>query len=175
MAQPQDQARRTIDEARRGDAAAWEALYTEHFPRIYRYFRSRIPRESDAEDLAAETFVDAFRGLHTFQWRERPFGAWMFGIARNRLRMYYRARKETFELDDALDAHVRDEFLDVDIRDILERLPANYRTVIELRYVLGLSGEEAAAAMGRSHGSTRKLLQRASEQFRSMYGEGGLA
>ena len=42
-----------------------------------------------------------------------------------------------------------------------EHMPLEDRTVIELRYLLGMSGEETAAAMGRSHASTRKLLSMA--------------
>ena len=98
----------------------------------------------------------------------------MFGIARNRLLTFYRKQKPaTAELHDV--EHVRDEYLEVEIRDVLERLPADYRAAIEYRYVLGLSGEEAAAAMGRSHGAFRALLLRATRAFKAEYGEIGRA
>ncbi len=62
--------------------------------------------------------------------------------------------------------HMRDEYLIVEVRDLFDRLPAEYRAAIELRHVLGLTGAEAAAAMGRSHGSFRSLLMRATRAFR---------
>ena len=165
-------AMRTVDDAREGDESAWRELFDEHYPKLLRFFRSRVASSAIAEDLAAETFTDAYRGIKKFQWRERPFGAWLFGIARNRLRMHYRSRREHEELPEEL-GQVRDEYLEVEIRDALENLEPDHRAAIEYRYVLGLSGEEAAAAMGRSHGAFRALLHRATTAFKSEYGEIG--
>ena len=89
----------------------------------------------------------------------------MFRIARNRLAQHYRRRPpETVPLAEA--DRVRDEYLTVEIRDLLDRLPVDYRQAIELRYVLGLSGREAAAVMERSHNSFRSLLLRATTAFK---------
>ena len=52
----------------------------------------------------------------------------------------------------------------------LDRLEPDYRIAIELRYLLGLSGEEAAAVMNRSHGAFRALLHRATAAFKREYG-----
>jgi len=163
-------ARRAVDAARGGDESAWRELFDEHYPKLLRFFRSRVSSSAIAEDLAAETFSEAFRGIKKFKWRERPFGAWLFGIARNRLRMHYRSRREHEELSDNIE-HVRDEYLDIEIRDALEHLEPDHRAAIEYRYVLGLSGEEAAAAMGRSHGAFRGLLHRATAAFKKEYGD----
>lgn len=192
MAQLVGPAQTVVAGAQAGDARAWEALFDEHYPRLYRFFRPRVACDADAEDLAAETFADAVRGIRGFRWRNRPFGAWLFAIARNRLRMYYRSRRVTVPLDTALLDHGLldhglldgglphgvagwhvDERGAADVRDILRRMRHEHRLVLELRYVLGLSGEEAAAAMGRSHGATRKLLQRASAEFRAHYSRAG--
>jgi RNA polymerase sigma factor (sigma-70 family) len=159
---------RTVEAARSGEASAWHELFDAHYQKLYRYFRSRLQSAEDAEDLAAEVFAEAYRSLGTFRWRSRPFESWLFGIARHRLLMYYRGRRPTQEIPESI-GHVRDEYLGVEIQDVLERLPADYREAIELRYALGLSGIEAAAAMGRSHGSFRTLLSRASEAFRNEY------
>jgi RNA polymerase sigma-70 factor (ECF subfamily) len=165
-------ARQAVDEARRGDESAWRELFDEHYPKLLRFFRSRVASTAIAEDLAAETFADAFRGIDKFQWRDRPFGAWLYGIARNRLRMHYRSKRDHAELPDEV-LQVGDAYMDVDIRDVLERLDPDHRAAIEYRYVLGLSGEEAAAAMGRSHGAFRALLHRATAAFKHEYGERG--
>ncbi|MCH7555197.1 MAG: hypothetical protein IIC08_04290, partial [Proteobacteria bacterium] len=77
--------RETVEAARAGSEAAWQELFDAHYPRLFRYFRSRVPSHETAEDLASETFTEAFRSISRFRWRNRPFEAWMFGIARNRL------------------------------------------------------------------------------------------
>jgi len=164
--QPYDSDRERVDRAQAGDEQAWAGLFDEHYPRLYRYFRSRVAPASTAEDLAADTFVEAYRSIGRFQWRERPFGAWLFGIARNRLLMHYRREGRRRDVQLPIE-HARDEFIGIDLRDALDRLPADYRQALEYRYLIGLTGEEAAAAMGKSHGAYRALLMRATRAFRA--------
>jgi RNA polymerase sigma-70 factor (ECF subfamily) len=164
--------RRTVEAAKAGDEDAWRVLFEAHFAKVARFFRWRVSSETVAEDLAAEVFADAYRGLGKFRWRNRPFEAWLFAIARNRLAMHYRKLRDEAELQPETE-YRRNEYLAVEIRDVLDQLPEDYRTAIELRYLIGLSGQEAAAAMDRSHGSFRVLLHRASKAFRDEYqGEG---
>ena len=160
--------RRTVEAAKAGDEDAWRVLFDGHFAKVTRFFRWRVASETVAEDLAAEVFADAYRGLGKFRWRNRPFEAWLFAIARNRLAMYYRKLRDEAELHPDTQSQ-RNEYLAIEIRDVLERLPEDYRTAIEYRYVVGLSGQEAAAAMGRSHGSFRVLLHRATKAFQREY------
>ncbi len=167
--------RRQVAAAQSGDERAWRALFDDHYPKLYAFMRARVGDRETAEDLAAEAFGDAFRGLPRFRWRGKPFGAWLFKVARNRLRMYYRSRHPQearyLEYSGAEDPGTTgDETLSLEVRDTLARLPAEYREAIELRYLLGLSGAEAAAAMGRSHGAFRMLLHRASQAFKTEFG-----
>lgn len=162
--------RRRVAAAQSGDELAWRELFDEHYPKLYGFMRARVSDRETAEDLAADAFVDAFRGLPRFRWRGRPFGAWLFKVARNRLRMHYRAKGGTNVplWDDA--AAVSDQTISIDVRDALARLRPEHREAIELRYLVGLSGAEAAAAMGRSHGGFRMLLHRATKEFKAEYG-----
>jgi RNA polymerase sigma-70 factor (ECF subfamily) len=166
---PEPAERAAVERARGGDEEAWRELFDQHYPRLLRFFRARVDSEATADDLAAEAFSEAYRGIQGFRWRNRPFGAWLFGIARNRLRMHYRSRRDAAELPDNL-PQLRDEYIDVEIKDALAALPDDQRAAIEYRYILGLSGEEAAAALGRSHGAFRALLHRATLAFKQEYG-----
>lgn len=166
-----DRERERVAAAQTGSEEAWRDLFDDYYPRLYAFMRSRVSSRQTAEDLAAETFVDAFRGLPRFRWRGAPFGAWLFKVARNRLKMHYRSAQR--EPDYARDVDASDPIdyaLAVDIRSTLESLAPEYREAIELRYILGLTGPEAAAAMGRSHGAFRMLLHRATGAFRSEFG-----
>ena len=162
--------RERVEAARDGSSEAWRELFDEHHPRLYRFFRSRVESAETAEDLASETFLDALKGIGGFRWRNRPFGAWLFAIARNRLRMHYRSRRESGDLGAVEPGSIRNEYLTVEVDDVLSRLLSDYRQALEYRYLLGLSGQESAAAMGRSHGSFRALLLRAAKAFRAEYG-----
>ena len=166
---PSEAAFELIEAARRGEEPAWEQLFNDHYPRVYRFFRARVAAAEQAEDLASNVFLQAFRSIERFSWQGKPFEAWLFGIARNELASHYRALQPTEALQEPT---VRDEFLEVEIRDILERLPHDYRVALELRFVIGLSGIEAAAAMDRTHGSFRSLLLRAVRAFRAESAKG---
>ena len=161
---PPPDARELITRAASGEDAAWSELFDAHYPKLYRFFRSRVATHQRAEDLASDVFLEAFRSIGNFSWQGAPFEAWLYGIARRVLASYYRARHPV-EMQPA--EHVRDEYVAVEIRDILERIHPDYRTALELRFIVGLSGAEAAAAMGRGHGAFRSLLLRAVRAFRA--------
>ena len=162
--------RKRIRLAQAGDEEAWRLLFDDYYPRLYRFMLRRVSSAEIAEDLAAEVFLDAFRGLPRFQWRGTPFGAWLFKVAHNRLAAHYRSARPipVNEVEDV--PSDSDESVGLDVSDVLERLPADYREAIVLRYVTGLSGAEAAAAMGKSHGAFRMLLHRATQAFKDEYG-----
>ena len=160
--------RSVVEAARSGDEPAWRAIFDLQYPRLYRFFRSRVPAHHQAEDLASSTLLQAFRSIGSFHWQGRPFEAWLFGIARHELASFYRSLPPapTTELEDY--RHVRDDFIAVEVRDLLSQLSDEHRAALELRYLLGFSGQEAAALMGRSHGSFRSLLLRAARAFRAV-------
>lgn len=151
--------------AKDGQEEAWRLLFDQHYARIYRFMRARMKVAEEAEDLTANTFLEAFRSISRFNWQGKPFEAWLFGIAHHQLASYYRSRPGALpRIDDV----VRDEFVDIEIRDILEALRSDYRQALELRFIIGLSGVEAAEVMGRSHGAFRSLLHRAARAFRDL-------
>jgi RNA polymerase sigma-70 factor, ECF subfamily len=158
--------RHVVDAAQRGDEDAWGILFDQHYPRLYRFFRARLASSQQAEDLASDVFLEAFRSVDKFQWQGKPFEAWLFGIAKHVLASYYRSRQVDERLSLDTEPAVRDEYIAVEIRSILNQLPAEYRTALELRFMLGLSGTEAAEVMGRTHGAFRSLLFRAVRAFR---------
>jgi RNA polymerase sigma-70 factor (ECF subfamily) len=69
--------------ARGGDARAFDALVCRHQEALQRFLRARLNRTLDADDVAQETFVAAWRELGEFRGRCR-FKTWLFGIAMNR-------------------------------------------------------------------------------------------
>ena len=133
--------RALVDAARRGEDEAWRALFDEYYPRLPGFMRARLRDDALAEDLTAEVFLDAFRGLPRFQWRGKPFGAWLFKVARNRLRMHFRSESRrpdaSAEVPAAMPAHTPEPGLAPEIEETLGGLSDDYREAIELGYVLG--------------------------------------
>jgi RNA polymerase sigma-70 factor, ECF subfamily len=162
-----------------GDTRLYHDLIRPHERSVYMMALSFVKNEADAEDIAQEAFLKAFRNLSTFRGESR-FSTWLISItlneARSRLRQQTIIRMEP--LDDPDDGGVVSPALLRDwreipsevverqeIRQILQEavisLPTIYRQVFQLRDVEDLSVKETAEALGISAPSVKVRLHRA--------------
>lgn len=82
------QLQETIDAALRTSPDAFLAIVRAYGPSLRAYLSSQMFHLDDVDDVAQETFIAAYRSLNTFR-REQDFGAWLRGIARNKLLRYF--------------------------------------------------------------------------------------
>src|SRR3954451_22824967 len=85
--------------AARGDAGAFTAVYERHHQALYRYCRSILRHEEDAQDALQSTMARAFAALEREE-RDFELRPWLFRIAHNEAISILRRRRETDELDD---------------------------------------------------------------------------
>jgi RNA polymerase sigma factor (sigma-70 family) len=141
----------------------WERVYQEHVAPLYRFVYSRTGNTPDAEDVTSTTFLRALPRLRS-DVSAAEIRAYLRATARTVLADVWRQRHGTIllEFDDQRDAAppVEQEH-DVDVTPILEGLPANYRSVLEFRFLRGYSIRETAAAMGVSVANAKVLQLRA--------------
>jgi RNA polymerase sigma factor (sigma-70 family) len=153
----------------------FEVVFERHFATIHRYLRRRVGAEI-AQELAAETFLQAFRGRRRFAAAEASALPWLYGIAANllrmnrrteerRLRAYSRAAElgtdsATWEVDARLDAAA----LEPALGQALAALSPMLREVLLLHAWAELSHEEIAQALGLSPAAVRTRLHRARSQ-----------
>src|SRR5271157_5032208 len=94
-----------IRAVRAGDRESLAILYKRYIKGVWRYVNSQLSRDSEAtEDLVSETFVAAIRTLQTFDAGRGTVYGWLLGIARNKLRDYWR-RAERVEAGQAIMAN----------------------------------------------------------------------
>ena len=155
------------------DPGPFERVYDTHAVGIYRFVYARVGNHPDAEDLTAQVFVRAVEQLDT----EREPGqvaAWLYRVAHNATADYWRA---FYRLPVVGADHVAPGWEPVDegaksqaepderardrVEVLLRRLPAQYRRVLELRFLERLSVAETASAMGITNGNARVLQYRA--------------
>ena len=159
-----------------GDVAAFEALVRKYQDRTVRVLYLLLGNMDDAEDVAQETFVQAFRYIGSFR-RRSNFGTWLHRIALNTARNWIRDNKVERDAlaltDDRRHGSDRPEDLliarerTMEIRNALAQLPQHYREVIVLRHFSDLSYEEIAEVQQVPLGTVRsrrakgrELLQR---------------
>ena len=157
----------------RGDQRAFTELYERHAGTIYNYLFRRLADWSEAEDLTAVVFLEAFRRRKHVVVVDGKLLPWLYGIAtnvlRNRRRALWRHRHLVAQLTDQAvkavepDAATRAEAA-MQMRSVLTRiatLPRLQQDVIALCLWSGLSYEEAAVALGVPVGTVRSRLSRA--------------
>jgi RNA polymerase sigma-70 factor (ECF subfamily) len=171
-----------ISRARAGDEDAFAELVTEHSARVYGALRRFGLTAQEADEVAQEVFLRAWRGLARFEERSQ-FSTWLYRIAFNEAqrRLGRRPPPASSQPDDedaiaALPATVgtspTDRTLDRELEQMLERalaeLPADLRAAVVLRDLQGLSTKEAAAAAGVRQAAFKSRLHRGRMQLRAL-------
>ena len=161
------------ERAKRESALA--SLYEEYYDKIARYIFLRIGDQSEAEDLASEVFIKAFRSLGSYQERGLPMQSWLFKIAHNLVVDYLRKKgrqrampidevdiPDPANLEEIVETHLQVEKLS----EALKYLSQDQREVIGLRFFAGLSSVEAGKFMGKRPGAVRQMQNRALKSLR---------
>ena len=148
--------------AARGDTAAFAAVYERHHQALYRYCRSILRHDEDAQDALQSTMARAFAALQDEQ-RDFELRPWLFRIAHNEAISILRRRRETDELDEQpapgeLEDRVseREELrlLQLDLAD----LPERQRSALILRELNGLSHQEIGVVLELSTSAVKQAI-----------------
>lgn len=157
-------------EAAQQNPEAFGAIYDRYFDRIYAYAYYHTGQHSDAEDVTAQTFKQAFENIHRFEWRGVPFGAWLYRIASNVVTGQQRKRRPTAPFEEAIETPggsptPEQSFLtgerNAELLEQVRRLPEFQRQAIMLRFGQSLSYAEIAIAIDRTEGAVKQLIHRA--------------
>ena len=168
----QDEDRSIIDRIRAGDTETYALLVRKHQARIRGFCLWTLGNAAEADDAAQEVFIKAYRGLGSFR-AAAGFSTWLHRIAvnhcRDLLRKRVRERTESWdalreekgEAAEALAAREDPAALRRRLQEALDRLPEQYRAILILREVEGMSYEELAGFLGCSLDSVKARLRRA--------------
>jgi len=151
---------------------AFGPLYDRYVDRIYAYVQREVQNRALAQDIVSITFEKALKALPRYRWRGTSFGAWLYQIARNEIRMYYRRRKwltplldrfkSTFNVEQQVQ---RSQEQDVVVQ-AMQRLSTADQELLRLRYYEDLSNPEIAEVLNKSSGAVAVALHRALKRLR---------
>lgn len=152
-------------------------LYDGHHEQIFRYVWSRVRHKEVAEDLTGEIFTRMVSHLPNYQPQQAPFRAWLYQIARNLIVDHFRRNGNPtavplHRVDLATTKSNPDTFVDrhlslQKVQAALERIDAEQRDVILMRFVLGLSLQEVADTLGKSVGAVKSIQHRGLKTLRA--------
>ena len=171
-----------VEQLRRDDGGAAEALVDAYGSRVYRLAVRVTGNASDAEEVVQDALWTVVRKIGTFRG-DSAFGSWLYRIVANAAYQKVRSRRRHPEvsLDDMLPAFQKDGAHAAPIEDwspkvedpcrqtevrralsaALDALPAEARTVVVLRDVEGLAMTEVAATLGLTVASAKTRVHRA--------------
>lgn len=172
-----------LDRLKRRDPQALAELY-DRYGRLVFALVLRIVRDKGiAEDLVQETFLRVWNRVHSVDSEKGSLGPWLLAIGRNRALDYLRSsagrdRASAVELDEtgpsALFREIEPGILMSDqlrrVKQALEKMAPNYRTVMELAYFEGLSQSEMSAKMGQPLGTIKTWVRTALQSLRDELG-----
>lgn len=165
-----------IARAVQGDRDAFGHLYERYVHRVFRhaYFLTNDPQL--AEDLTAQTFLNALEALPRYELRGVPFLAWLLRIAYNLTLNHKKAQKNgqaqlphsveakgtLFSPEESCEAKLNGERVWQQVR----KLPGQQRQVIVMRFMDGLSYRDIAHILGKRVGAVRVIQYRALANLR---------
>lgn len=170
--------RRAIDAVRNGNSDAFDVIVARYSRRVHSIAWGIVRNRAEAEDLAQEAFVRAYRQIGRFRG-DRPFGPWIFRIVTNLAIDVVRRRSrhpETTVGDEALELRdLSPEWNDLQRRidSAIDSLPEMQRVVARLYLVEGFSHDEIAGMTDLTVGTIRSHLSHARKklqnQLRDLY------
>lgn len=168
-----------VTQAQQGNLSAFEELVSIYQDRVYSHCYHLAANQDDAEDLAQDVFVQAFKGINTFR-HDADFSTWLHRIAVNLWINFYRRSKKivSFSIDepvvthegeirrelaahgdDPLDKIEQLEFNSI-VHGALNRILPEYRVALVLRDIEGYNYDEIADMLNCSLGTVKSRINR---------------
>ncbi len=170
-----------VHRAKGFEREAWDEIYETYYKKMYNFLYLHTGDRMAAEDLAAEVFEQACKGIRRFEYRGIPISSWLYRIAHNLMVDYLkrrgRYRMHSIETDgapvlfdqDATDSVARQD----EIARALCKLTDEQQRVLLLRHIEGHSVASAAEIMGKRENAIRALEFRALHSLRRIMNKDG--
>jgi RNA polymerase sigma-70 factor, ECF subfamily len=150
---------------KKGDREAFGELYERRSPALRRYALHMSGSMAAAEEVAHEVFVQLMRAKTNFDDKRGSLEGWMYGVARNLVRVIRRKGTVEEQVDQAVRHDILGDLINSEtlaaLRVALQELPEAYRSAVVLCDLEEKSYEESARVMGCPVGTVRSRLHRA--------------
>ena len=152
----------------------FDEVVARHYQEILNYVAWQVGNPEDAKDLTQVIFTKAYRAFGGFRG-EASVRTWLYTIARNTIRDFFRRKKPTTSLEAHVETHgepasphVELPARTVRLQRALAALPEEFREVVMMFYFEGLSLAEIAEALSLPVGTVKSRLNRARRKLRDL-------
>lgn len=153
--------------------------FNEYYSQVYKYILKRILNNEDAEDITMDVFISSYKHFENFDSSKASFATWIYVIANNKLKNYFRDHKIHEEIDET--HQVSETFEDTVIEaeymcgmrqalaDALNTLPKIQKDIIIYKYYHNKNASEISLIVGMSPGNVRVQLSRAMVKLKEYF------
>lgn len=171
-------------EAQKREKEAFETYFDRYYAQAVGYVQKRLNHPADAEDLVMSVFLACYRNFDRFDPSKASFSTWLYVAIDNRLKNFYRDRRDTEELpetlsdprafQDEIEEAMRIGDLRAHLAEALEQLSEEQRRIVVLKYFYEKNATEIAALTDLAPGNVRVHLSRAMAKLRNYFQEKGI-
>ena len=165
----------------------FEAIYNRYCMRVYSFFAKRLAIKEVCEDLTSDVFYSCFKKYDSYDPSKASVATWIFSVANNKLKNYYRDKKEHVSIDDEEIIINLSSSSDMETAVYLTQMKAHLkaalesesisdreRTIVQLRFNSGLTSEEIAMQVGTTAGNVRVILNRTLKKLAEYFRDNGI-
>lgn len=153
----------------------YEDVYKENYSKVVHYINNKIGNLSDAEDLASEVFLYAYKNYEEYDPEKSSVNTWLYLIVNSRLKNHYRDAKSYVDLETVVGVLV-DESVDLEkciyleeiglqLRKAISRLPEKQAEIVRMSYFKHYSCKDIAERLNMTPGNVRVQLSRALDKL----------
>lgn len=169
-----------IEKVKAGQKNAFSYIVEKYRDIVFSIALKVLKNRDDAEEMAQESFIKAYKSLHTFKGNAK-FSTWLYRITYNTCISEVRKRKIKYTSTD--DVEIRDEAQEMNldgipsenreriIKDAMSRLPEDEYTLVLLYYFEEQSIDEISSVSGLSESNTKVKLYRARKKLYTILNE----
>ena len=153
----------------------YEDVYNANYSKVVQYLNKKIGNISDAEDLASEVFLYAYKHYDEYDPKKSSVNTWLYLIVNSRLKNHYRDAKAYVDIESVIGV-LEDESVNLEkciyleevglqVRKAIGELPERQAQIVKMRYFDQLSCGEIAEKLKMTPGNVRVQLSRALDKL----------
>ncbi len=146
-----------IQKIKQGELEHFSYIVHAYTKPIYTYVSKKLYEKEDADDIVQNVFLQFYKHIDTFDENAQIL-PYLYGIARNELKMYFRSKKTTVTLNEDVAADA-EEIQDTNIEEALQLLPSEQQEPLKLLYE-GYTYEEIATKLQKPVNTIKTIVRR---------------
>ncbi len=164
------------------DEESFNELYQHFFPRVYKFIYAKTSDADITDEIISRTFLKMFENLQSYNPNRAAFSTWLFQIALNEMKMFWRSQNYHGEHEETWDENFNPaapEFEEPEkkilqaetqnkIRAALEKLPERERKIIEMTYWLNYPPRKIAEILNLKPNTVSVILKRSKNTLKNL-------